>query len=485
MEDISFNGSWWLPDNPDRKLAGKLVYDAADSLQLVLYDNLHEIPSSETGVYEGEVKSQTEPIVNGIRHDDRKFVTLVGVRGTNLEVPAVYVTTIFDVDLALLGGLHVSEDAFERVDVEFDYLKAWAQPPTRVIRDPTAPDLHQIRTDISELASCDLEDGSSVALYTGVVGVFGDNATDLIEYCAFRRTVPEAGQGLDLVNQVVRPLQDLLMLSLGREVRLTEVRLSRQEGEHRIVLEALFPVAQRPAPIPPLKPSQLLNNVLDYRAPTLLTAKKLANEPTPLSTGESLADWFREHDGLGEPLIQLLSPFYAPFMSPEHRYSATFQSAEALHDVLELGTKDLPKAEHRERVGRVVELIKVSSLPVADSEWAQKVLSGRNDKSLSAKIESLLDNAGPAGAALLLAAPGFGTESAKLRARVSHGGARVEAERWRRTLYEHALRWIVRGHLIGRLLDSDQRTQFWEGLAGRESFKQVVQLLSEAVAEDG
>ncbi|TQN42365.1 hypothetical protein FHU33_1764 [Blastococcus colisei] len=484
MEDISFSGSWWLPENPDRKLAGRLVYDAADSLQLVLYDNLREIAVSETGVYEGELKLQAEPIVHGIRHDDRNFVTLVGVRGSNLEMPAVYVTSVFDVDLALLGSSHVSEDAFERVDVEFDYLKAWAQPPTRVVRDPNAPDLHQIRTAISELASCDVGDGSAVALYTGVVGVFGDNATDLIEYCAFQMTVPEARQGLDLVNQVVRPLQDLLMVSLGREVRLTEVRLSHQEGEHRMVLEALFPVAQPPASIPPLKPSQLLNNVLDYRAPTLLTAKKLANEPTPLPTGEMLADWFREHDGLGEPLIQLLSPFYAPFMSPEHRYSATFQSAEALHDVLALGTKDLPKAEHRERVSRVVELIKASSLPEADADWAQKVLSGRNDKSLSAKIESLLEEAGPAGAALLAAAPSFGTESAKLRARVSHGGARVETERWRRTLYEHALRWIIRGHLICRLLDSDQRSQLWEGLAGRESFKQIVQLLSEAVAED-
>jgi hypothetical protein len=90
------------------------------------------------------------------------------------------------------------------------------------------------------------------------------------------------------------------------------------------------------------------------------------------------------------------------------------------------------------------------------------------------KMEDLLRAAGPAGAALLEAAPRFGNEAGRLRARVSHGGTSAIPDRRLRLYYEHALRWIVRGHLICRLLNPAERQPFWVLLADREGFKAVV-----------
>jgi hypothetical protein len=75
--------------------------------------------------------------------------------------------------------------------------------------------------------------------------------------------------------------------------------------------------------------------------------------------------------------------------------------------------------------------------------------------------------------------PGFGSEAGRLRARVSHGGASPTTDRRLRLHYEHALRWIVRGHLICRLLDPAERQQFWVQLSAREGFKAVVSGLAQ------
>ena len=81
---------------------------------------------------------------------------------------------------------------------------------------------------------------------------------------------------------------------------------------------------------------------------------------------------------------------------------------------------------------------------------------------------------------MLEVAPQFGTHAGKMRGKVAHGGAHATTERRReRLVHELALRWIVRGHLVCRLLDPPERHAFWERLTEREGFKRIVQALGQ------
>jgi hypothetical protein len=187
MDDFRFSGSWWLPQRPDRKLAGELSFTSG-RLQLVSYDHLRELVLGE-GLNTVEGRTWTEePVVHGIRHGDQQFVTLLGVSGSALDVPATFVTNVFEADLAYLGT--VEYDSFCRVDAEFDYLHAWAHPTQRTLDDPTEPFVARIRTDVMDVVAADLEDGAELHVYSGVAGRSGTDGVDLGEYCSVSLSLP-------------------------------------------------------------------------------------------------------------------------------------------------------------------------------------------------------------------------------------------------------------------------------------------------------
>ncbi len=145
-------------------------------------------------------------------------------------------------------------------------------------------------------------------------------------------------------------------------------------------------------------------------------------------------------------------------MFSEHGFAATFQSAEALHDLV-LPTRDVSKAAHRERVAAVADALESARLPEATVDWATKVLASRNDKPLGRKIEDLVRSTGAVGKAVLDADPTFGATTAAARTGVSHGGAEKALDAAGRYWYGQVLRWIVRTRLLMDLLADADQTQ--------------------------
>jgi len=485
MEHVSFDGQWWLPEKPQRRIPGTLSLDADNGLMLLLHGDLWETIFSESGSSD-DVTTRTAAVVHGIRHDDQKYITLFEVSGTYWPMPSDYARTVYGVGLGLVNA-RLTEDLFARLDVEFDYLSAWTQPPSRSDRDQSNPDVIRISTGNRELGKTELASGARLSLYSGVVGSWSGSETNVREYCAFALEPVEQCAGRDLIAWVVRPLQNLLAVALGRPVRLTEVRLSTaEEATQRTVAETLFYHEQQVAAEPPLDRSDFARNVLNYDTPTLLTAQHLVGEPLPISVGEVLGRWFEESDKLVDALVQLLGPLNAPFMSAEHRYSSTFLSAETLHDRLGYTTTDLPIAAHRLRTARVLDALDSAGLSESDLTWAGSIIASRNDKSLQAKLDTLLNEAGAAGAALRQAAPSFASEAGKLRGGVAHPSSSDDAVRRRRFVFEHAIRWLIRGLIISRLLGETELSHYWERLANKNEFKRVVKALeATARAESG
>lgn len=125
---------------------------------------------------------------------------------------------------ALRGGL-AADDRFSQVQVVFDYLLPWAQPPGILVSELTAPTVI-VDTNRSLLAEAGLPDGRTVRLLTGVEGSRDDTSLHLNQWCAFE-VAGDPAPLVEILNDWVRPLQDLLVICLGLPVRLEDIRLGR------------------------------------------------------------------------------------------------------------------------------------------------------------------------------------------------------------------------------------------------------------------
>lgn len=446
MEYFTVEGLWWVPDEGQRRVAGTLTFDA-EGLELVLYDALREfgIPADEVvGVAapEWEVK----PFVHGMTRDGRRF-TLFDVGGANLTGPFDVVEERYRPELAL-EGCHTSSNYFAEVWCGFDYLDAWAEPPS-VTQDSDARDTVEVRMSAVEFTRAELND-TSLRLISGVEGESGDARVDLVRWTAFRVTPAAALALAEFLSGYVRALQDLLVFCVGRPVRLTSLRVLPTDlpDARQGTAAAFFNVVQ---PASSKTPTDA--DVTGYMAPTILLLQQ-----APISAEDLLNRWFALWETHREVLTLLLAPLYAPFIYGEHGFASTFQSAEALHDVL-LPTRDVDRADHRQRLEVVVTALEAAEVDAGVVEWASNVLRSRNDKPLWRKIDDLVRSTGLVGDAVLNADPKFGSVTAAARTGVSHGGAGRPLNATARYWYAQTLRWIVRARLLMELFDDPEDAQ--------------------------
>jgi len=162
--------------------------------------------------------------------------------------------------------------------------------------------------------------GAHIRLVAGIKGHAGGNSVNVEQQVAFAVDIPSTPSHA-ILNEWIRPLQDFLILALGRPVRLTNLRLRPTKAAlHDDMVRVSFEAIQ-PAP----GPTASWSAIMSYTAPTLLTFAD-----SPISFGDLLPRWFELRSELSEVFVLLHAPYYAPFMFSEHRYSSTFQSAEAL-----------------------------------------------------------------------------------------------------------------------------------------------------------
>lgn len=462
MEHFIAEGQWWLPEEPGRRVPGTLTFNA-DGLELVLYDALRtfEMPEGEV-VGVGSPEWEVEPVLHGRTRDGRDF-TLVEVGGANLKGPFDVVQEVYRPEIAL-DGCHTRSDLFAEAWCSFDYLDAWADaPPITVDHDDR--DAVQVRLGQVDLTQTEVG-GASLRLVSGVEGNSGGVRVDLARWTAFAITPTEFQPAKRLVDTYVRALQDLLMFCVGRPVRLTSLRLlptdlpDPREGTAAAFFSAVQPTAAR---------TPTFADIESYTAPTILSLRR-----SPVAADVLISRWFSLWEERREVFTLLLAPLYAPFMYSEHGFSSTFQSAEALHDLV-LPTRDLLKVDHGKRVDAVVAALEAAKFEAAIVDWASKVLRSRNDKPLGRKIEDLVKSTGAVGEAVLAADPGFGLTTASARAGVSHGGAGKALDATARYWYGQALRWVVRARLLMDLIGDPAEAQrrVLERTAFRRCLKEI------------
>lgn len=434
MKPFTAEGEFWLPSMPDRKVAGTLAF--ADGLMLTLSDSLQAFQWPTEGQVHLGGQQMRHPIVHGELRDGR-HVTLLEVFGVDLSGPFGRITEVHDMAAGLVGGL-LDEDRLDLASCRFDVLPAWVGP------DPMYDDRDRVSDEVgismrrNVLATA--EHGRlTVMIFTDVEGEVRGDRVSLDQVCGIEIQGPAAPLRT-VVADWVRPLQDFLIIALGRPVRLTSLHVRASGAGARDGHPEAFFGAVQPAEGPVLSAAR----VRSYDSPALHR-----REDTTPPLDELLSAWLALRQEVHDVSNLLTGPFYAPFIYGEHKYAATFQSAEALAKRRH-GGKEKSRVEHRQRVATVAEALATGGLPEDTIGWATRILQGRNDRSLPQLIEALVQSAGDVGAELLATAPNFARTASDLRVGVSHGGVDT-ADPLVRYWHGQALLWVVRTRLLNEI----------------------------------
>ncbi|MEU9426267.1 HEPN domain-containing protein [Streptomyces sp. NPDC048342] len=433
MEYFSVEGSWWVPERDTQAIPGTFTFDSG-GLTLLLRGGSLEPSSASFG------EPFAMPFIHGRTHDGQD-VSLLNADGLALGAHGTVKEADYRADLALLG-CHASSDAFVQAETEFDYLDAWAAPPS-IREDSGRNDLITVRPGLTELASAAV-DGDNIQLISRVFGRWSDASVHLERSCAFSVDCAQPKQLQEILNLRIRPLHDLLTFTLGRPVRMTRFRLKLGDagGAAAKMCDAYFSALQ------PAKSSGI-RAVKGANAPTLLTAAS-----APMNLTSLLERWFILWDEEQEELALLLAPDYAPFMYSVHKFLCAFQCAESLaKSKKRCGSRDLDKSVYKARKRAVEEA--VAGLDNETVAWVNRRLEG-NNKLLKDLIEEFVRSTGAVGNAVFEAAPDFATTVARARGGISHGGSRAEAAapvdlHW----LGEVLRWVIRARLLRELALTD------------------------------
>lgn len=462
MEHFSAGGVFWLPDTSGRRVPGELVFDA-DGARLVLHDSLEADQAGADGEDVGiSPQWRTFGTVHGQFHDGRR-ATLLDVAGMSLPGPFDTVHEDWSASFALLGDWADGSE-FGLAMFSFDALLPWADPPG-IASQAKSKQPVVVDGNTAELAATDLPDGTLLRLLTGASGQWDHAQVRLEQWCSFEATggpLPLA----DVLRRWVRPMQDLLIVCLGRPVRLVSLHVALPGAGPQDARMAVYFSAVQPA----ATAAPTAARIGDYNAPTLVTG----DEP-PVPLPGLLRRWCDMREEHLEAVTLLCGPLYAPFIYGEHRYASTFQAAEALAKK-GFDTKDTTKMAHKARVAAVRAVLEQSALDPDVVTWAGSVIEGRNDKPLWRLIEDLTGATGPLGEEIMAGVPDFPRQVAGARTGVSHGGA-GSTDALRRHWLGELLTWVLRVHLLGlsgvpvaatagRALAKPRVKRAIEGLAG-------------------
>lgn len=419
-------------------MTGTFSFDG-DQIRLELDDSLAgaEVDDEVNSEHADEVEIETgavehvHPVIHGHlkNHGD---VTILNATGRNLYGFFSTGTPETWTSWTALLGTHSDGSRFERATFSFDLLAAWTDPPA-LTSNVNAQQLLDV--EVSELERAQVGD-VTVTLLSGWNGSYGARKVDVQRRC-WIRLEGATFTANEVLSDWVAPIQDLLILLLGRSVRISTVSV-RQAGApshetSRLVFGGLR--TGEPADIESI-------HLQGWGSPTLFMRHEL-----PLSFNDLINGWMATWKRHRSAIVQSQSSFHAPFMYTESTYAARFLGMEQLGRKLHSGSQ-VPTPEHQERVAAVLDAAVAAGVKEAVVEWATRVLKNANNVPPRELIEKLLADEPELFDRLLEVEPAFAQRATMARNGVAHPGASKALTVARRHWFGEVLLILVRVRLL-------------------------------------
>jgi hypothetical protein len=381
MEPFEHEGAFWLPDQADRAIAGRLTYSPSEGASLTVYGSIVDTNHA--------LSAEALSRIHGAA--GRKKLTLVDCIHvqTNIQSPGIERQT-FRVQRVLTGA-HFGRDyelAFDEVAVAFDHLQDWIGKSGFSLEFDTgqSDDLanatqlrikydvlqdETVNVDTSELS---LKFGWSLTNVIGYEQGIKQHAHLIIKYAERRR--------LNDIMEDVSCLQDLVTLAVDAPAVLTEIDLWRSDivHEHRpdvptaIGLYAAF-IAENVRQKDP-QPSHLMFFPFEQ-----------------VGALDAVGRWLAVSRTYRAVLGSLLTVQYASHLYAENRYYNVITASETFHRI-RFPNEVMPRPEYR-ALGRKLVRVISTTLGRGFGAWLNAQLQYANEPRLRARLEELAKYSGP------------------------------------------------------------------------------------------
>lgn len=426
LEPREFRGFWWLPSEPDKRVAGTLTF-AQDSVHLQLLGAL--------GAGENDFR-MPGPVPRILGHSsDGKELTLEHCRPAGHRISTTGLTTsTFRPKLVLVGAWYdEGEDVrFDELWLRYSDLDVWATTSGFAVNFASEGD-EVTGIDIAYRPPAPIvipiEGATLEVAFSWKLGNLAPVTTD-VQVAQTAAFVVRPDEPIDLARSpdFVYQLRNFLGLAVGRPVAVEAVT-----GAH------LPPADAEADPFTRLRPQKMNVEVL-YR---LAGLPEDGRNLHPLEMLFTLADtgprietvlqrWFARQEVLRPVFDLYFGAVYNRAAYVEHTFLSLVQALETYHRRTSWRT-DLPPDEHEERVKAIL-----AAIPGEHQKWLERKLRYSNELMLRERFEDVLDRC-----------PGI---SAKITRGKSSFVPKVVTARNYQTHYDRSLeKQAVKGSSLGPL----------------------------------
>ena len=386
MENIEYSGYWWLPSDPDKKIAGTLTFTNDEGIKLQLMDSFLQLIvgsfTRELVSTTGELKSTPDvPIILGFA--DRNIITLCD--------STIFSSELYYSKFALIGRYFTKPDEllFNQARVEYSYLSDWADLPrireeTKLPYQDKEEELRFIYTR-PETIEGTTKDGKFSLDYSYSNKHFVN--IDFKQFVSFIIQPNEELSFKDFHSKFIHPLNNFITFATDRTNCITELKLYSRHGHllHRVNSRDILDEIPIEAIYQTIYPERKKTDKLLIKPKMLFS---LSDIKIKSDFSSILEKWFDSWEKLDSIFNLFFSIRYKPDMYLENKFINLVQAAESYHR-RRINRQILPDDEYKKR--RKAVLDSLDSLSDEYKQWAKEKLQLKNDPGLKQRLIDLTE----------------------------------------------------------------------------------------------
>ena len=369
IEQFEYEGIWWLPDKPEKRVSGTLRYSPTGGAVLDLIGSFKELRDINQVL-------QLD-IILGVSSDG-KVITLYKCfeAESKLSSPGL-LSTSFYANIVFVGWhfLKPEDLRFNTLSINYSHLEEWTGITGFTWRLQEEPKRYELGYEFPPVVESKVDHFKVSFDYHFEVS--GHRLGEFnLKQTTFIKIEPENDLHFEEYQSILYHTQNFLSLATLRPVHpriikgtSEEAKRTRPEGEDRY------------------QPIDIFREV----APTPVSTRRLTPYDMLFTFGDiserfetSFRNWFSKFDLLRPVYDLFFGTLYNPSMHLQQRFLNLVQAIESYHRRT-MKNYELPKEEHRERTAAILD-----SCPDQYKKWLRDELVYSNEPSLRARLMETL-----------------------------------------------------------------------------------------------
>jgi ApeA N-terminal domain 1 len=376
MESFKYQGRWWLPDNPEKKIAGTLTFSPSTDISLEVLDSFStEEDQSVPAVIREGFESKTYKIILGVI-ENGKTVTLWQCQSRNSitvwGTPFEFESHRIEASVAFIGS-HFQDETqimFQEAHVQYTYLSDWASTSgfswSKHLDLPKL-EIHYTRPE-------DLKISTSLATIS-LTHSYGLKTSRLEEYKLSQEhwlkiNLLNPNSYDDFYNKYLDPIQDLLSFATTKPNKMVSLQfnLTTSTSENNLVDVVFGQRDIEPRPQELLRPHYQLFTLQDVKS----------------DIDKIVENWLKIYQELDNVFSLFFGVKYNSKMYLKQQFLYVIQAVETYHRMRKKNYV-LDPEKHKSKLKTILE-----NCGDENKEWLQSILNFSNEPRLRDRLIELL-----------------------------------------------------------------------------------------------